>query len=209
MKYFILLLFSFFIISCGNNKQETAAALKPKPLMSVVKEHQSATKVRPIFLKEVENWQELKAIDSFFVKFEKISPNEALSNALELKDLVKSLKDSVIPVLFDVPAFKARVNILENESLRLADLTLIPAIKASEVNAQVDKTILAFSGVNTKINTILAKKRFEDEIDVKVDFIGLDTTKMDDISKKSIDLRLEEKLRKKDELDDGLKKTGQ
>ena len=177
--------------------------------MSVVKEHQSATKVRPIFLKVVENWQELKAIDSFFVKFEKISPNEALSNALELKDLVKSLKDSVIPVLFDVPAFKARVNILENESLRLADLTLIPAIKASEVNAQVDKTILAFSGVNTKINTILAKKRFEDEIDVKVDFIGLDTTKMDDISKKSIDLRLEEKLRKKDELDDGLKKTGQ
>ncbi len=168
--------------------------------MRVVKKHNATVSVKPDFLKEVENWQELKEIDSFFVKFREISPNEALSNALELRDLVKSLKDSVTPSLFDTPSFKTRVNILYNESLRLADLTLISAIKATDINKQVDKTILAFSAVNTKINTTLTKKRFEDEIDIQFDFIGLDSTKIDTVSKKSIDLRSKQKLLEKNKL---------
>ncbi|QOD59514.1 hypothetical protein H9I45_09050 [Polaribacter haliotis] len=200
MKYLILLLLSVFVISCGNKTQDIADLEKAKPLMRVVKKHNATVSVKPDFLKEVENWQELKEIDSFFVKFREISPNEALSNALELRDLVKSLKDSVTPSLFDTPSFKTRVNILYNESLRLADLTLISAIKATDINKQVDKTILAFSAVNTKINTTLTKKRFEDEIDIQFDFIGLDSTKIDTVSKKSIDLRSKQKLLEKNKL---------
>jgi hypothetical protein len=44
----------------------------------------------------------------------------------------------------------------------------------------------AFSNINTKINTILAKIRFENEIDINVTFIGLDTTKMDSFFNKPI-----------------------
>ena len=44
----------------------------------------------------------------------------------------------------------------------------------------------AFSNINTKINTILAKMRFENEIDIDVTFIGLDTTKMDAFFNKPI-----------------------
>jgi len=44
----------------------------------------------------------------------------------------------------------------------------------------------AFSNINTKINSILAKIRFENEIDIDVTFIGLDTTRMDAFFKKPI-----------------------
>lgn len=180
--------------SCNGKKKQNLQKQDVKSLLSVVKEYGVAEKVDTLFLKEVEDWAELKAVDNFLLRFKKVSPNEVLSNALELEGLVKSLKDSVKPVLFDVPSFIVRVHILHNETLRLSDMTFIPAINAAEVNLQTEKIISAFSGVNSKVNTILSKKRFEDAIDVDVNFIGLDSTKIDSISKKAINLKLKENL---------------
>ena len=194
MKKILFLLQFVFLFSCVKNEQEKLENIEKKPLLSVVKEHASVEKVNILFKKDVADWKELNAVNSFLLRFKKASPNEALSNALELRDLVKSLKDSVKPKIFDIPSFNARIHILENETLRLADLTFIPAITANEINVEVDKTIAAFSAVNSKINTVLSKKRFEDAIDVKVDFIGIDLTKIDSVSKKSIDDRSKEKL---------------
>ena len=185
MKYIYLLVLLVFTFSCQNNEGKDAEK-KPKPLMSIAEMHTATENVLSTHLKEVKDWNELQDIDSFFVKFRKITPNEALSNAIELKDLIKRLKDSVKPEKFKIPSLTARINILYNEALRLADLTRIGAIKAQEVNTQVDKTMDAFSNINTKINTILAKMRFENEIDIDVTFIGLDTTKMDAFFNKPI-----------------------
>ena len=193
VKYSYFILLTIFLFSCGNN-QEKKDEKKPKPLMSLVQTHTATEKVLPVYFKEVKDWKELTAIDSFFVKFRKISANEALSNALELKDLIKSLRDSLKPTEFDVAPLNARINILYNEALRLQDLIEIQAIEAKEVNKQIDKTITAFSNINTKINTILAKKRFENEIKIDVKFIGLDSTMIDSVSKKTIDLRFKEEL---------------
>lgn len=192
MKQTIYLLLSVILFSCGNNKQETVKTAEETPKLSVPVQHISVENVKTIYQKEVENWKELKTVNSFIKKFEKVSPNEALSNALELRDLVISLKDSVKPAIFDNPPFLTRINVLHNEVLRLADLTFIPAITSEEVNLQIDKTIAAFSTVNSKINSILAKKRFEDEIDLEFDFIGIDSTQMDSISVKSIILKKQE-----------------
>ena len=185
MKYIYLLVLFVFTFSCQNNEEKNAEK-KPKALMSIAKMHTATENVLSSYLKEVKDWNELQDIDSFFVKFRKITPNEALSNAIELKDLIKRLKDSVKPEKFKIPSLTARINILYNEALRLADLTRIGAIKAPEVNTQLDKTMEAFSNINTKINSILAKIRFENEIDIDVTFIGLDTTKMDVFFKKPI-----------------------
>ena len=185
MKYIYLLVLFVFTFSCQNNEEKNAEK-KPKALMSIAKMHTATENVLSSYLKEVKDWNELQDIDSFFVKFRKITPNEALSNAIELKDLIKRLKDSVKPEKFKIPSLTARINILYNEALRLADLTRIGAIKAQEVNTQVDKTMAAFSNINTKINSILAKIRFENEIDIDVTFIGLDTTKMDTFFNKPI-----------------------
>jgi len=185
VKYIYLLVILVFTFSCQNNEGKNTLK-KPKPLMSIEEMHTPTENVLPMHLKEVKDWNALQDIDSFFVKFRKITPNEALSNAIELKDLIKRLNDSVKPKKFQTPSLTARINILYNEALRLADLTRIGAIKAQEVNTQVDKTMDAFSNINTKINTILAKIRFENEIDIDVTFIGLDTTRMDAFFKKPI-----------------------
>jgi hypothetical protein len=196
------------VISCGNNPEKEEVK-KPKPLMSLEETHHATENIKTIFLREVKDWEELKAIDSFFVKFRKISPNEILSNALELKDLIKNLKDSVKPKKFNILSLDARINILYTEGLRLADLTEIEAIKAAEVNTQLDKTMIAFSNVAIKINTILEKISFENEIDVKATFIGLDTTKIDAVSKKTINLKFEKERTNRSHLDKKSKREEQ
>jgi hypothetical protein len=186
LKYLLFSLLFVVFFSCKKEKQDSIQKQDSKPLLSVVKEYGVTEKVNALFLKDVEDWQELKAVDDFLLRFKKASPNEVLSNALELESLVSSLKDSVTPALFDIPSFSARINILHNETLRLADMTFIAAIKAPEVTTQTEKIISAFSGVNSKVNIILSKKRFEDAIGTDIIFIGLDSTKIDTISKKSI-----------------------
>ena len=76
----------------------------------------------------------------------------------------------------------------------MADLTLIPAITSQEVNLQINKTIAAFSSVNSKINTVYSKKRFEDAVVVKVDYIGIDSSMIDTTSKKSIKFKKRKKF---------------
>ncbi len=193
MKYFYLLTIAILFFSCDDKPAKNKQEDSKKPLLSVVHEYSDTQKIKPAYRSEIEEWKELRVIDKFLERFKKASPHEILSNAIELKGLVKNLKDSIKPTLFNKnPSFDARVNIFYNETLRLADMTSIPAIKAEEVNVQTEKTIAAFSAVNAKINTILAKKRFEEAIDVDGIFVGLDSTKMDSVSRKSVNINLRE-----------------
>ena len=193
LKYFYLLTIAILFFSCDDKPAKNKQEDSKKPLLSVVHEYSDTQKIKPSYRSEVEEWKELRVIDKFLERFKKASPHEILSNAIELKGLVKNLKDSIKPTLFNKdPSFDARINIFYNETLRLADMTSIPAIKAEEVNVQTEKTIAAFSAVNAKINTILAKKRFEEAIDVDGIFVGLDSTKMDSVSRKSVNINLRE-----------------
>lgn len=180
--YILVLLF----LSCKDSVKKETVVETEKPLLSVVKKHSEIATIIDSYKKEIENWEELNSLNSFLLKFQNTSPNEALSNALELKGLVKSLKDSLKPKEFDTPSFNTRVNILNNETLRLADLTFIPAITPEEVNKQVDKVLLSFSALKEKINTFFTQKKYESEIEINIDFIGIDSTKIDSISKKTI-----------------------
>ena len=200
MKYFSILLIFVFIFSCNKKQETTIQQEDTKPLLSVDNEFSTVKEINPAFKKDVEEWKELNAVNVFLNRFKKASPKEVLSNALELKGLVESLKDSIKPALFTISSFDARINIFYNETLRLADMTTIPAIQAEEVNIQTEKILDAFSAVNAKINTILSKKRFEDEIEIDVKFIGLDSTKMDSVSRKSINQQLQDRKINKEDL---------
>jgi hypothetical protein len=200
LKYFSILLIFVFIFSCDKKQETTTQQEDSKPLLSVENDFSAIKRINPVFTKDVEEWKELNAVNDFLGRFKKASPKEVLSNALELKGLVESLKDSIKPTLFTISSFEARINIFYNETLRLADMTTIPAIQAEEVNIQTEKILDAFSAVNAKINTILSKKRFEDEIEVDVKFIGLDSTKMDSVSRKSINQQLQDRKINKENL---------
>lgn len=193
----VLLVFVVIFNSCKKKNQEEDQRDENKPLLSIVKSHNSLETILPNFKVEVDNWQEHKNIEVFLERFQKASANEILSNALELKALSTSLQDSIKPDLFISYALDARINIFRNEVLRLADMNYIPAITSEEVHAQANKIIDAFSSINSKINTVMRKKQFEEAIDIDVSFIGLDTTKIDSVSKKSVNLIKKEEQPKK------------
>lgn len=197
MKTILSFLTVCILFSCVKKQETEKQETDNKPLLSVVQNYPTAKKISLIYKKEVNDWKELNTLDDFLGRFKKVSPKEILSNALEIEDLAKALKTAKKPALFDEPSLQARINILHNESLRLADMTNIPAIKAQEVNDQMKKVIDAFTAVNSKINTILSKKRFEDAVDIDVKYIGLDSTKIDSVSKKSINEKLQLKLEEK------------
>ena len=186
MKKYYALLSILILCFCSTKKQETEKLPVKKAKLSIALAHTTPIKIEESFLEYVENWKEYKLVEEFARKFHKTSPNEALSNALEMKSLVTNLKDSIKPTIFNSPSFNARINVLFSEAERLADITFIPAIKTTEINEQVEKTLDAFSALNAKINTVLSQKKFEDAIGISSKFIGLDTTKMDRISKKTV-----------------------
>ncbi len=187
MKNVLYLLLFTLLFACGKpQKKEPKTAYKTKPLLSVVQKHQKTVSVKTIFKKEIIDWKSYQNLNEFIKQFSNNTPNESLSNALELKDLVKNLRDSVKPAILETPAFKARIHVLYNESLRLTDMTKIPAINADAVNKQVDKILVAFTSVNKKINTVFSQKTFEELITIDDAYIGLDTTKIDSVSRKNI-----------------------
>lgn len=186
MKRVLLLLITVVVLISCKGKQKTGEEVQETPQLSMVKAHRLKNDLDAFSKTQLKEWKEYHALHDFLQGFTKISPNEAMSKALDLKDLVKQLKDSAKPKTLDINSFKVRVNVLENETLRLADMTYIPAMKAPEINDQVTKVLDVFSAVNSKINTVYAQQRFEESIDSDKFFVGLDTTKIDSVSKKRL-----------------------
>lgn len=173
--YFIILSFLLIITSCVNKNKEVKVEVK-KTGMSLVINHTMPKKINADAVEELKDWTYYKVLNGFLMRFENISATEALSNALELKELVRDLKENIRFKELQTPAFNARLNVLENEIFRLADMTYIPAITAKEVNSQVDKILMVFGSLNAKINTTYNQKRFNEEVNLD-SFFKLDSTK--------------------------------
>tara|TARA_R110002124_G_scaffold217_2_gene808 strand:- start:3823 stop:4398 length:576 start_codon:yes stop_codon:yes gene_type:complete len=159
-------LFILILLSCKNNSAVKEPKIK-KSEMNIVQKHISALELEKNSKQEISNWKEYLEVEDNLKQFSSISASEALNNALKLSEAVKFLKDSIRPKeLLNLP-FRTRVNVLENETLRLKDMTFIPAITADEVNTQVNKIIAAFSATNSKINTIYSQLEVEKNILLK------------------------------------------
>lgn len=181
-----LLVFLFLIFACKDTVEKADQTNNDTSELSIVQTHNSVDLVMPQFQENIKDWESLNNVNVFLERFNKASANEVLSNSIELKSLSKALLDSVMPKEFKISSLKARINILYNESLRLEDMNDIPSISSKEVHEQTNKILDIFSSINSKINTVLRKKKFEEAIDVDVSYIGLDTTKIDSTSKKVI-----------------------
>ena len=160
MKYIIYSICAIFFISCNDGKKKSEQAFK-KPQSSQIKKHEKPSKIQAKYQPEIEEWQEYEDLSVFLNQYTSISPNDALNNSRELNEISKRVVDSLKPVIFETPAFNARVNLLYNETLMLFDMSSIPAIKANEVNNHVDKILTAFSSINSKINTTLKQRELE------------------------------------------------
>lgn len=166
MKIFIFSAFTLLIISCNNPKKKQEINIR-KSQLSIVKKHDTFISIQSNSSKNISKWKEYNFLNEFINRYNSISANEALNNALELANLIKNLKDSIRPKDLLTSSFITRINVLENEALRLKDMTYISAITAKEVNNQVAKVLDAYSATNSKINTVYNQLEIEKEMDSK------------------------------------------
>jgi hypothetical protein len=150
--------------SACKNKDTQKDTLVQKTGMDAAVKHFKKTQLDEASTKKIKKWKEYFIVNDFILQFKNTTPTEVLNNALELKTLTKQLKDSLNIETLKTPAFKARMNVFENEVLRLADMTYIPSITSSEINKQTTKIFALFGSMNSKINTVYAKKRFDKAI---------------------------------------------
>ena len=162
--YYILLLLVLF--SCKDTVLNQEKSVQ-KSTKGVVINHSKFVDLESVSTSNISNWKEYHSVSDHLKIFYSISASEALNNALQLANLVKKMKDSIRPKDLINPSFKTRVNVLENEALRLKDMTLLlNAVKSKEVNQQVDKILQAFSATNSKINTVYSQLEVEKEIQI-------------------------------------------
>ncbi len=163
MKNSFLILFIVLFSSC-RDAAVNRAQKSINPEINTVKKHAIETGIEKIGKDTIHAWKEYVSVADDLQKFIAISANEALNNALQLADLVKQMKDSIRPLDLINPSFRTRVNVLENEALRLKDMTFISSITSKEVHLQVDKILEAFSATNSKINVVYSQLEVEKEI---------------------------------------------
>ena len=170
MKYIIpfLLIILLTGFSCNKTKDaqevsETADSLK---LDANRIENRIGETLIPEAKTAMDNWKEYQLVDEMLLKYYSISTLEALSNADELSRLVKMMKDSIKIENLKKPNIIARINVLENETLRLADMATIPSISKEEVKEEVNNILAIYSAMNSKINTIYQSESLQNMLEV-------------------------------------------
>jgi len=188
MKRVLYIFFSFLLVfySCKKESKtdETNQAVRDTIAFNKTK---NATKINIKLTREakkaLENWKEYQIFDDFISQYSSISNSEALSNATELSELATHLRDSVLDSRLNTHAVKTRLNILQNECLRLKDMENISAIKPKEVSAKVTDILKAYAALNNKFISVYEINKLQNELELDPDFekilleSAIDTTK--------------------------------
>ncbi|MCF6168445.1 hypothetical protein [Lutibacter sp.] len=167
--YSFLLIILFLSFSCNKSKT-TQEVSKNIDSLKISLDTRIVSRLGetliPTAKKAVSDWKEYRNVDKFILKYYNISTMEALQNARELSELVKQMKDSIRVEKLKQPSVIARLNVLENESLRLADMATIHSISNEEVKNEVEKIVEIYSAVNSKINTIYKVAAIQKSLEV-------------------------------------------
>lgn len=165
LKNSVFFILTIMIISCNS------AVSKKKKEMAKDSISNNIPKVNHPFMplnnkakKLVEKWDEYQTIDELLKQYQHITTSLALLNAKELSELSKQLKDSIQIENLKIPAVKIRLNVLYNETLRLADMESIPSISDAEVIDENNNILNAYSALNLKINNIVNQENLNEEV---------------------------------------------
>lgn len=170
MKYIIpfLLIILLTVFSCSKNKGAQKVSEKADSLK--VDGNRIENRIGETLIPEaneaMEYWKEYQNVDELLLKYYSITTLEALADAKELSELVKLMKDSISIEKLQKPNIMARINVLHNETLRLADMATIPSISKEEVKEEVGNIVEIYSAINSKINTIYKAESIQSALEV-------------------------------------------
>ncbi|MDF1516343.1 MAG: hypothetical protein P1P79_00220 [Lutibacter sp.] len=182
MKYIIpfLLIILLTGFSCNKNKdmQEVSEIADSLKLDANHIENRIGETLIPEANEALKNWKEYQQVDELLLKYYSITTLQALADAKELSELVKQMKDSISIEKLQKPNIIARINVLHNETLRLADMATIPSISKEEVKEEVGNIVEIYSAMNSKINTIYKSESIQNmlEVDTEVPMNLQETT---------------------------------
>ena len=161
----IVLLLLFYACS-SQKKEKTTLNIVTNSEMDTTKKY-VMKELDTFSSKNIMRWKEYFNLRDFLKIYQEISSREALNNALELKGLTKLAKDSINIKELKIASFKARLNVFQNEVLRLADMTYIPAISVQEIDHQVKSVFSTFNSINSKIEHTFKKKSFDNSMELQ------------------------------------------
>lgn len=189
MKFTHILTISLlaFSISCKNSPKEKILlpekdTIKTKPVQIKYTE----VKLNPKAKKLVKDWIEYQNVDTFILQYHHISSTDALFNAKELSEFAQQLKDSIRIEKFQISSVKIRLNVLYNETLRLADMATINNISEKEVLEESENILNAYSALNLKINNLIKQDHLNSEINVFIEEV-INSSNSDTLNKETRD----------------------
>lgn len=178
IPFLLIILLTGFSCSKTKDAQEVSEKADSLKLDANRIENRIGETLIPEAKAAMDNWKEYQLVDEMLLKYYSISTLEALSNAEDLSRLVKMMKDSIKIEQLKKPNIIARINVLENETLRLADMANIPSISKEEVKEEVSNILAIYSAMNSKINTIYQSESLQNmlEVDTEVPINIQETT---------------------------------
>jgi len=163
-KYFLILFILISLIACkdtSKNSKDLGPALTKSDVRFKFDEPLKLNLNASVL---VEPWKEYRNFIELFNRYKSTTPSIALSNAKELNTLAVQLKDSIKISTLKIPAFQARLNVLQNETMRLLDMASISNLKNDDIKNQIIKILDAFNATNAKLNNLVSLQALETDL---------------------------------------------
>jgi len=168
--FLILFLISFFSCKKIDLKQESVTTIDTTQI-DMLKVSSKITRLNPKAVKLVKDWIEYQNMDEFIQQYYHISKSDALLNAKELSKLSQQLKDSIRVEILDIPSVKIRLNVLNNEVLRLADMATITHISTTDIRQENRNILDAYFALNLKINNMVRREKLNSDVNAFIEEI--------------------------------------
>lgn len=178
-NFFLTILIGWISFSCKKDVEQ------PKELISDKKTEKAiptqtlvvSERLKPSADSIARKWEAYMKVAEFLKINGAISNEETLYNAKDLVKLTESLKDSIPLENLNNPAMKIRINVLNNEALRLQDMADIKVITDKEILEERQKIYDALSAINYKLNNLTDQAKINERLKDFIDLEAVDTTR--------------------------------
>ncbi len=167
IKKFVLVAISIFLIGCKKNVNETQLEAASTKNDSLTKTYSQTVYLTDIARKEIKEWSQYEEFENIISQYYNTTPSKAMLLSKDLSDIIVKIKDSIKIDKINRPDVIARFNILNNEALRLNDMSTINTITAEETIEKIENIVYAYESIISKINQVYLLNANEESVDVK------------------------------------------
>ncbi|MBS3993883.1 MAG: hypothetical protein KGZ87_09215 [Bacteroidetes bacterium] len=167
IKKFVLVAISIFLIGCKKNVNETQLEAASTKNDSLTKTYSQTVYLTDIARKEIKEWSQYEEFENIISQYYNTTPSKAMLLSKDLSDIIVKIKDSIKIDKIKRPDVIARFNILNNEALRLNDMSKINTITTEETIEKIENIVYAYESIISKINQVYLLNANEESVDVK------------------------------------------